>query len=79
MRLGNSSIAKLKYLLHVCTLTYAECESIILPTIRGVLSRARISSCIRSEFRDESMYSLNTGVLSLFHYSDTSRTAMVTD
>ena len=89
MRLGNSSPeeawtalhinigAKLKYLLNACTLTDAECKSIMSPAIRAALPRAGTSSCIKSEFRDGPSESLGADILSLFHYSGTSRTAMV--
>ena len=46
------------------------------PAIRAVLPRADISSCIKSEFRDGPIESMGSGVLSLFNYSGTPRTAM---
>ena len=91
MRLGHSSPeeawtalhtnigAKLKYPLPACTLSEAECKSIMFPAIRAALPKAGIASCISTEFRDGPITSLGAGVLSLFNYMGTSRTACLVD
>ena len=71
--------AKLKYPLPACTLTEAECKSIMYPAIRAALPRAGMSSSLSVEFRDGPVDSLGVGILSLYHYSGTSRCAILMD
>ena len=91
MRIGNSTPeeawvalrtnigAKLKYPLPACTLTETECKSIMFPAIRAALPRAGIASSLSVEFRDGPVDSLGVGILSLYHFSGTSRCAILMD
>ena len=91
MRAGNSTAeeawtalhtnigAKLKYPLPACTLTEKECKSIMFPAIRTALPKAGIASSISCEFRDGTIDKLGAGVLSLYHFSGTSRTSILID
>ena len=71
--------AKLKYPLPACTLTETECKSIMFPAIRAALPRAGIASSISVEFRDGPVDSLGVGILSLYHFSGTSRCSILMD
>ena len=71
--------AKLKYPVPACTLSVQNCKSIMRPAISAVLPRSSISRTIASEIRDAPMVGGGIGVLSLFRYEDTSRTALLLD
>ena len=75
--LHSNITAKLKYPLPACTLSESECKSIMYPAIRAALPKAGISARISSSIRDGPIGSGGSGVLSLFNFQGTSRTAMV--
>ena len=91
MRLGHSSRSeawtalytnistKLKYPLHACTLTEAQCRSIMYPVLRAALPRTGISSKIVADCRDGPISTLGVGCISLFHFMGTSRTTKLID
>ena len=51
----------------------------MFPAIRAALPRAGIASCMSTKFRDGPIDSLGAGVLSLFNYTGSSRTACLVD
>ena len=71
--------AKLKYPLPACTLTEAECKSIMYPAIKAALPKAGISAHISKCIRDGPIGSGGSGVLSLYNYQGTSRTSMLVE
>ena len=71
--------AKLKYPLPACTLTEAECKSIMYPAIKAALPKAGISAHISKYIRDGPIGSGGLGVLSLYNYQGTSRTSMLVE
>ena len=70
---------KLKYPLPACTLSEAEYKAILFPAIRAALPKTVIAACISSNYRDGNIDCLGVGVISLFHYMGTSRTACLID
>jgi len=89
MRMGQSSqleawtalhptiSAKLKYPVAACTLTETGCRSIMTPVIRGVLPKVGFSSTISGVVCDAPISSGGLGVLDLFHFMGTERTAIM--
>jgi len=77
--LHSNITAKLKYPLPACTLTEEECKSIMYPAIKAALPKAGITSNIAADIRDGPSLSGGSGLLSLFHYSGTSRTSMIVE
>ena len=69
--------AKLRYPLEDCTLTEYKCKSIMFPEIRAALPRAHITANLNTAFRDGPVDSLGGGVLSLYHFTCTSRTTRI--
>ena len=51
----------------------------MFPAIRTALPKAGIASSISCEFRDGTIDKLGAGVLSLYHFSGTSRTSILMD
>ena len=91
VRLGNPSAseawtalhmnisAKLKYPVAACTFSEAECKSITFPAIKTALPKAGITSTMEKNMRDGPVSTLGTGVLSLYHFMGTSRSACVVE
>ena len=71
--------ARLKYPVPACTLTELECKSIMSPAIRAALPKAGIVSTMETAMRDGPISSLGCGVLSLYHFMGTSRTAFLVE
>ena len=71
--------AKLKYPLPACTLTAEECNSIMWPALQGGLPKCGISACMATAIRDGPPSSGGGGMLSIFHFQGTSRTAMIVE
>ena len=69
--------AKLKYPLSGCSLSVSECKSIMNPVIKSALPKSGISSKLPISIRDCPSSCGGAGVLSLFDYQGTSRTAML--
>ena len=71
--------AKPKYPLPACTLTEAECKSIMWPALKAAPPKAVIASYISTECRDCLHDYGGAGCLSLFHCQGTTRTSMVVE
>ena len=71
--------AKLKYPLPACSLTEAECKSIMWPALKAALPKAGIASYISTAYRDGPRDYGGAGCLSLFHCQGTTRTSMVVE
>ena len=71
--------AKVKYPLPTCTLTKEECKSIMWPVLKGGLPKCEISTNRARKNRDGPVTSGGGGMLALFHYQGTSRTAMIVE
>ena len=71
--------AKLKYPLAACTFTEQECKSIMYPAIKAALPRSGITATLATDVRDGPVGSLGAGILSLYNYMGTARTACLVD
>ena len=67
--------ASLKYPLPASTLTEDECNSIMWPVIRAALPKAGIASNIATDARHGPLTSGGYGIISLYHYQGSYRTA----
>ena len=79
LALHTTITAKLKYPLPACTLSAAECRSIMTPVIKAALPRAGLSSKLPTSIRDCPSSCGGAGVLNLFDYQGTARTAMLVE
>ena len=91
VRLGNPSVseawtalhtnisARLKYPVPACTFTDEEYRAIMYPAIKTALPKAGIVATIATAMRDFPFSSLDSGVLSLLHFMETSRTLYVVE
>ena len=77
--LHSTITAKLKYPLPACSLTEAECKSIMYPTIKAALPKAGIASNMVCAVRDAPFAYGGAGVLSLYHQQGTARTTMIVE
>ena len=71
--------AKLKYPLPACSFTETECKSILYPAIRSALPKAGIASNLVGLVRDGPLDYGGAGVISLYHYQGTARTAVLVE
>ena len=71
--------AKLKYPLAACTFTEQECKSIMYPAVKAALPRSGITATLVTNVRDGPVSSLGAGILSLYNYMGTARTACLVD
>ena len=69
--------AKSKYSVLVCTLTEKESKSIMYLSIIAAPPKSRISEVMITDVRDVSTYTGGAGVLSLYHYMETSRMSLL--
>ena len=67
--------ASIKYPLPASTLTEDECNSIMWPVIRAALPKAGIASNIATDARHGPLTSGGYGIISLYHYQGSYRTA----
>ena len=71
--------AKLKYPLPACYLTETECKSIMWPALKTALPRSGIASNMASAYHNGPREYGGAGVLDLFHFQGSTRTAMVVE
>ena len=71
--------AKLKYPLPACSLTQKQCKAILYPAIKSALPKAGIASNLVTPVRDAPISSGGAGIVSLYHFQGTSRTAMLVE
>ena len=71
--------SKLKYPVTACTFTEGECKGIMFPAIKAALPKSGITSTVEHAMRDGPVSTLDTGVLSLYHFMGTSKTACVVE
>ena len=71
--------AKLKYLLPASSLSQQQCKSIFYPAIKAALPRAGIASNLVEAVRDGPVSCGGAGIVSLYHYQGTVRTALLVD
>ena len=71
--------AKLKYPLPDYTFTKEECKSIMCPVFKAGLPKCGISTNMARKVRDGPVTNGGGGMLVMFHYQGTSRTAMIVE
>ena len=71
--------AKLKFPLAACTFTEQECKSIMYPAVKAALPRSGITATLATYVREGPVGSLGAGIISLYHYMGTARTACLVD
>ena len=71
--------AKIKYPLPACSLSQQQCKSILYPAIKAALPKAGIASNLVEAVRDGPVSCGGAGIVSLYHYQGTVRTAILVE